>query len=160
MVTDQIESRQPSSKVGVCIGSIGMSENWKRPLFRTEAVCVGVQVVCGNGVISLGSGQCHTATLPHCHSATVPRGEASAQLSRCSPATLVPTTAAPYSTTRLWDMQKKDNTNCIYVLTRRTTKNWVIANFTKYWNMSRIQRKKIHCTVFLWQMWQRHLKIH
>ena len=58
-----------------------MSENSKKPLFRTEAQCVGVRLVqCGNGVISLGSGQCHAATR-----------RATTQLSRCSPAMLVPT---------------------------------------------------------------------
>ena len=129
-----------------------MSENWKKATFQDRGgVCGSAGGVWEWSDLSgLGAvPHCHAATLPQCHSATVPRGEASAQLSRCSPATLVPTTATPYSTTLLWHMQKKDNTNCIYVLTRRTTKNWVIANFTKYWNMCRIQRKKIHCTVFV-----------
>ena len=132
-VNDQWGERRWSPYVGVCIGGIGlvehllwrygtvgMSENSKKPLFRTEAQCVGVRLVqCGNGVISLGSGQCHAATR-----------RATTQLSRCSPAMLVPTTPR-------FDTQKRHQ--------------WVAmqtAYISNYWNMCRTQRKKTRCIVF------------
>ena len=65
-----------------------------------------VHLVCGNGVISLSLGAvchavCSVLSVPQCalvcHS--VPFG--ATQLSRCSPATFVPTPATPHNTVHL-----------------------------------------------------------
>ena len=80
---------------------------------------MGVQLVhCGNGVISLGSGQCHAATR-----------RATTQLSRCSPAMLGPTTPR-------FDTQKRHQWAAMQT-----------AYISNYWNMCRTQLGRKHAVL-------------